>query len=129
MSKLRKACGPVFVGAGALHFVRPKIYESIVPPYLPSKRAIVYASGVAEAVGGLGLIIPRTRRPAARLLVATLVAIFPANIEMARHPERYPMIPGGQKALLARLPLQAAFIAWVLAAARERPQRPESESA
>jgi uncharacterized membrane protein len=129
MSKLRRACGPIFLGAGALHFLRPKVYEAIVPPYLPSKRAIVYASGAAEAVGGLGLMIPRTRRPASRLLVATLLAIFPANVEMARHPERFPMIPGGEKSLKARLPLQALFIVWVLAAARERPQTPQSETA
>jgi uncharacterized membrane protein len=77
----------------------------------------VYASGVAEALGGAGLMHPRTRRAAGWWLVATLVAIFPANVWMARHPERY-RVPGGRAALLARLPLQAVFVAWVRAAAR-----------
>jgi uncharacterized membrane protein len=115
--RLRALCGPFFVVAGALHFVRPRVYASIVPDYLPAHRELVYASGVAESLGGALLLHPRTRGIAGRLLVATLVAIFPANVWMAQHPERY-RVPGGRAALIARLPLQAVFIAWVRAAAR-----------
>jgi len=115
--RLAALCGPVFVVAGALHFVRPRTYAAIVPDYLPAHRELVYASGVAEALGGAGLMHPRTRLAAGWWLVATLVAIFPANVWMAQHPERY-RVPGGRAALLARLPLQAAFVAWVRAAAR-----------
>ena len=115
--RLGALCGPVFVVAGALHFVRPRVYAAIVPDYLPAHRALVYASGVAEALGGAGLMHPRTRRAAGWWLYATLVAIFPANVWMAQHPWRY-RVPGGRATLLARLPLQAAFVAWVRAAAR-----------
>jgi uncharacterized membrane protein len=115
--RLAALCGPVFVVAGSLHFVRPRVYASIVPDYLPAHRELVYASGAAEALGGAGLIHPGTRRVAGWWLVATLVAIFPANLWMAQHPERY-RVPGGRASLIARLPLQAAFIAWVRAAAR-----------
>ena len=115
--RLAALCGPVFVVAGALHFVRPRTYAAIVPDYLPAHRELVYASGVAEALGGAGLMHPRARRAAGWWLVATLVGIFPANVWMAQHPERY-RVPGGRAALLARLPLQAAFVAWVRAAAR-----------
>ena len=115
--RLAALCGPVFVVAGALHFVRPRVYAAIVPDYLPAHRELVYASGFAEALGGAGLMHPRTRRAAGWWLVATLVAIFPANVWMAQHPERY-RVPGGRATLLARLPLQAAFVAWVRAAAR-----------
>ena len=59
--------------------------------------------------------------PRVQLLTATLIAIFPANLEMALHPERYSRIPGGRPAFLARLPLQLAFIAWVRAAAADTP--------
>jgi uncharacterized membrane protein len=114
---VRAVCGPFFILAGALHFVRPRVYASIVPDYLPAHRELVYASGVAEALGGALLLHPRTRGLAGRLLVATLVAIFPANVWMVQHPERY-RVPGGRAALVARLPLQALFIAWVRAAAR-----------
>jgi uncharacterized membrane protein len=115
--RLRALCGPFFVLAGTLHFVRPDVYASIVPDYLPAPRALVYASGVAEAAGGLGLLHPATRRLAGHWLSATLLAIFPANVWMAQHPERY-RIPGGRATLLARLPVQAVLMAWVRAAAR-----------
>jgi uncharacterized membrane protein len=128
MRTLKAVCGPVFVFAGLLHFARPEPYEAIIPRFFPFKRTLVYASGVAEAAGGLGLMIPKTRRNAGWWLVATLVAIFPANLNMALHPERYPMVPGGARALKARLPLQAGFIAWVLAAASVG-ARPSSETA
>ncbi len=118
MPSFRSLCGPVFIAAGLNHFVNPKPYEKIMPSYLPAHRELVYASGVAEAAGGLGLMIPQTRQNAAKFLIATLIAIFPANLEMALHPERFEKIPGGQKAFIARLPLQLGFIAWVLAAAK-----------
>jgi uncharacterized membrane protein len=120
VSRLKHAAGPVFVGAGLLHFLKPRIYESIMPDYLPAHRELVYASGVAEAVGGAGLLSrsPAVRKYSAWWLVATLVAVFPANFHMAVHPERYPEVPGGKVALYARLPLQLLFAKWVLAAAR-----------
>lgn len=107
--------GPVFIFAGIMHFVIPKTYESIVPDWLPAHRALVYASGVTEIAGGAALLHPRTRRFGGRLSIATLLAVFPANVHMALHPERYP-VP--RAALYLRLPLQAGFIAWARAAAR-----------
>ena len=86
---------------------------------LPAPRALVYASGVAEIAGGAGLMHPATRRWAQWWLTATLVAVFPANVDMAIHPERFGAdTPGLRSALIARLPLQLAFIAWVRSAAR-----------
>jgi uncharacterized membrane protein len=115
-----RAAGPFFVVSGALHFVWPRAYASIVPDRMPRHRALVYASGVAEIAGGAGLMAPHPRiaRLSSWWLVATLTAIFPANVHMAQHPERYPGIPGGRASLYARLPLQAVFAAWVLAAGR-----------
>jgi uncharacterized membrane protein len=114
----RRLFGPFFILAGIMHFARPRMYEAIMPDYLPAHRPLVYASGVAEAVGGAALLHPRTRRLGGRLSVATLVAVFPANLHMALHPERYPGIPGGRRALYARLPVQLLLIAWARAAAR-----------
>jgi uncharacterized membrane protein len=104
--------------AGIMHFVIPRAYESIVPNYLPQRRALVYASGVAEIAGGATVLHPRTRRIGSWWSIATLIGVFPANIHMALHPERYRSIPGGRPALIARLPLQALFIAWARAAGR-----------
>lgn len=116
---LRRLCGPFFILAGALHFIRPETYMKIVPRWLPAHRELVYASGVAEIAGGAGLMHPRTRRLASFWLVATLVAVFPANVEMALHPERYGRrMPGARVVFLARLPLQLVLIAWVRATGR-----------
>jgi uncharacterized membrane protein len=116
MRILRKLAGPLFIFTGVLHFVIPKTYAAIVPDYLPAHEALVYASGVAEAAGGAALMLPKTRRYGGWWLIATLIAVFPANVNMALHPEKFKQVPGGAAALWARLPLQGLFIAWVLAA-------------
>ena len=51
----------IFVTAGIFHFVKPAPFERIVPPFLPFPRALVYISGVAEILGGIGLLIPAVR--------------------------------------------------------------------
>jgi uncharacterized membrane protein len=108
---MRRVLGATFLAAGALHFLKPRVYEAIMPRYLPAHRALVYASGAAEMAGGAGVLHPRTSRAAGWWLVATLLAIFPANLEMAVHAERFRRIP--EPLLWARLPLQGAIIAWV----------------
>jgi uncharacterized membrane protein len=108
---VRRALGPFFIAAGLGHFARPRVYEAIVPDRLPAHRELVYASGVAEIAGGVGAMVPATRRAARWWLIATLTAIFPANVHMALHADRYRRFPAG--ALWARLPLQAVFVAWV----------------
>jgi uncharacterized membrane protein len=113
---MRRSFGPALIFAGIMHFVIPRVYESIVPDYLPGRRALVYASGVAEIAGGAGVLHPRTRRVGSWWSVGTLIAVFPANVHMAVHPDRYPGIPGGRASLIARLPLQALLIAWARAA-------------
>jgi uncharacterized membrane protein len=116
MTRARAGLGGTFLLAGALHFLAPRTYMAIMPRYLPAHRALVYASGVAEIAGGVAIMHPRTRRIGGLLSVATLVAVFPANVYMALHPHRYP-VPGGRVALYLRLPLQLLFIAWARAAA------------
>ena len=83
----------------------------------PARRACGRARGRGGSapVGAADLAVGDDLKD--RLLVATLVAVFPANVWMAQHPERY-RVPGGRAALIARLPLQAVFIAWVRSAAR-----------
>ncbi len=81
-----------------------------MPPYLPFHRELVYLSGAAEIAGSIGVIFASTRRGAGWWLIATLVAIFPANQHMALHPARYPGFP--PILLWARLPLQALLVCW-----------------
>ncbi|HET6146436.1 MAG TPA: DoxX family membrane protein [Polyangia bacterium] len=100
------------VVAGANHFLAPAAYVAMMPSALPAPLALVYISGVAEILGGLGLTLPATRRLAGWGLIALFVAIFPANINMAVHH----LSLGGREipawALWARLPLQAALVVW-----------------
>ncbi|HEX5145762.1 MAG TPA: hypothetical protein VFV85_01970 [Conexibacter sp.] len=114
---VRRWFGPVFVFAGVMHFAIPRVYAAIVPDWLPNRRAIVYASGVAEIAGGAAVLHPRTRRLGSAWSVLTLLAVFPANVHMALHPERF-RVPGGRRALYARLPVQLLFVAWARAARR-----------
>ena len=116
---MRRLFGIVFTLAGVLHFVRPSMYEAIMPDYLPAHRELVYASGVAEMAGGLGTLHPATRKWGSWLSIATLVGVFPANVHMAIHPDRYPDLPGGTVALYARLPFQALFIWWAYEAGKD----------
>jgi len=111
--------GPVMIVAGLNHFVSPRVYESIMPDYLPAHRELVYASGVAEALSGLMTLHPRTRRAGGWGLIATLIAVFPANVDMALNPEAFEQIPAA--ALWARLPLQLGliYLVWLATLKRE----------
>lgn len=111
----RTVLGVAMVTVGILHFTHTAGFASIVPDYLPWHEALVWISGVFEIALGVGLQFERTRVLSAYGLVALFVAVFPANINMALHPERpiagVPLQPSAL-ALWLRLPLQFALIAW-----------------
>lgn len=112
----RGSLGGLFIAAGINHFVDPAIYLRMMPPYLPFPSALVYLSGVAEVGGGIGVFSTRWRTAAGWGLVALLVAVFPANVHMALHPELFPNIT--PTLLWGRLPLQGLLIAWTWWATR-----------
>ncbi len=118
MKVARPACAAFFVGAGLLHFVRPRMYEQIVPPGFGDPATVVALSGAAEIVGGLALAGLAARRIPRWWLTGLLVAVFPANVYMALEPDRTggSGLPGWL--LWARLPLQGVLIYWVLRATR-----------
>lgn len=106
-----------FVAAGVLHFLRPGPYVRIIPPFLPYPLALVYISGVAEILGGVGVLIPSLRTWAGLGLIALLIAVFPANLYMALAPERAGL-GVAPLWLWLRLPLQVVLIVWVWWATR-----------
>jgi uncharacterized membrane protein len=110
-SRSRTVLGAFFLGAGMLHFLKPRPYESIVPEALPARRELVYLSGLAEMAGGAGVLAERTRSWAGWWLIATMLAVFPANVNMAVDAERFDDIP--EPLLWARLPLQAGIVYWI----------------
>ena len=110
-SRSRILLGAFYMGAGLLHFAKPRPFEAIVPDALPAHRELVYASGAAEFLGGAGVLSARTSPLAGRWLIATMVAVFPANVNMAFEAERFRGIP--EPLLWARLPVQAVVIFWI----------------
>ena len=100
-----------FIAAGVNHFVSPDVYLKIMPDYLPWPLALVYVSGFFEVLGGVGVLVPKLRRSAGWGLIAMLIAIFPANVDMLVNADQFATIPFW--ALVVRLPLQGVLIAWV----------------
>ena len=108
----RLGASAFWIFAGVMHFVIPRSYQAIVPPSIARwKREIVIVSGVAEIAGGVAVLPERTRRGARWWLLATLAAVYPANIHMALNPRDYRKIP--EPLLWARLPVQGLF-AWLV---------------
>jgi uncharacterized membrane protein len=106
------------VVAGSLHFRFPGVYARIMPPYLPFHRQLVYLSGAAEIVGGLGIFSGCIRRVAGIWLVLLLLAVWPANFQMF-----FDAIASGKprwrtSLLFLRLPLQVLLMLWVWRSSR-----------
>jgi uncharacterized membrane protein len=107
---LRVLCSIFFIFAGTMHFTKTDLYESIMPDYLPFPVFLVYLSGVCEITGGVGLMIPRFRRLASWGLIALLIAVFPANLNMAVNGIDLGL---PHAVLWWRLPFQLVFMVWV----------------
>ncbi len=104
----------LFLITGILHFVKPKLFTNIMPDYIPYHLAMVYISGVAEIIGGLGILFEKTQLWAGWGLILLLIAVFPANINMAVESIQ----KSGYASLFSivtilRLPLQFVLIYWV----------------
>jgi uncharacterized membrane protein len=116
------ALAAILVGSGIVHLVRPQVFASIMPRAIPEKHHtnLIYASGVVELVCAAGLA--RRTRWAAAATIATLGAVFPANVQMAldsgtgrnRGPSDRRAVAWG------RLPLQLVMAG---AALQARPER------
>lgn len=113
----RAALAAFFTFTGAMHFLRPRFFEAIVPPAIEArKQEVVAISGAAEIAGAALVLHPASRRLGRWWLLALLVSVFPANIHMAVNPEQIRgldlrKVP--RWALWARLPLQPLTMAWV----------------
>lgn len=115
--------GVLFIIAGAFHFINPTPYLAMMPPWLPAPGLLVILSGLAEIAGGLAVLMPPLRRVAAWSLIALLVVVFPANLQVALHG--WPGVDFPPWILWARLPFQLLFI-WAVhrTCLARKPQRP-----
>ena len=107
----RLGLGGLLVVTGVLHFVAPDPYARIIPSALPDGWAgpLVYASGAAELAGGAGLLLAPSSA-VGWFVAALLVAVFPANVQMA--------IDTPNALTILRLPMQVPLVWAALRVAR-----------
>lgn len=103
----------LFVVAGVLHFTHTEFYFTVMPPYLPYPHALILISGVCEIIGGAALLVPRLRRLAGYGLIALLLAVFPANVQMLLNDIQTGAQTFPPLLLWLRLPFQFVLIAIV----------------
>lgn len=92
-----------FLIGGQAHFTQTEFFVSIVPPYVPMPRMVVYVTGVIELVGAVAIWVPAWRSWAGIGLLALTVCVTPANVYMWQHPDLFPKI-------------SPAFLSWRLVA-------------
>jgi uncharacterized membrane protein len=105
--------GLFFIIAGSRHFLVPEFYMLMMPNYLPVPLTLIYISGAFEILGGIGLMVPKTRAFSAWGLMALLLAVLPANVYMWTHRIPLPDTYTPSWLLMLRIPLQFLLIAWV----------------
>ncbi|RHX87453.1 DoxX family protein [Leptospira stimsonii] len=99
----------LYILAGILHFVIPKFYLRIMPPYIPYPKFVVWISGLIEIGLGLLLFFPETRSIGAWGTILLLIAVFPANLY---HYQSRRKTDPPKWTLFLRLPLQIVLIYW-----------------
>ncbi|MEY9855546.1 putative membrane protein [Catenulispora sp. GAS73] len=107
------ALAGLLASAAVTHFVAPKQYDAIVPRSLPgSPRMWTYVSGAAELAVAVTIANPKSRRQGSLAAAALFVAVFPANVKMARDWSDRPA--PARAAAWGRLPLQVPLVWWAL---------------
>lgn len=103
----------MFLLSGILHLVTPGGFEWLMPPWLPAHTELIIASGIAELVCAVGLMMKA--RWAHWATAAVLVGVFPANIwfAVAGVAQAEPWLVA---AAWIRLPLQLPLIYWAITA-------------
>lgn len=102
--------GLLFVIAGANHFRKPKLYERIMPPYIPAKGSMVMLSGIAEMILGFMILSPGTQSLAAWGIILLLIVFIPIHIYMLQNEKAAMKLP--KWVLIARIPLQFVLMYW-----------------
>ena len=109
----RWAMAVAMMFAGVSHFLDPASFVQMLPDFVPYRHAVILGTGVIEILLGIGLLVPRgRRREIALVLIAYLLAVFPANVYVAVTSVSMDDLGGDNPWL--RLPFQAVYIAWVL---------------
>lgn len=102
--------GVLFILAGMNHFRKPKIYEQIIPPYIPAHSSMVLLSGIAEMILGFMILNKNTQTVAAWGIIIMLLLFIPIHIYMIQNEKAAMKLP--KWVLILRLPLQFGLIYW-----------------
>lgn len=103
----------MYVVAGFIHFVKPKVYIRVMPKYLPNPKALVYLSGISEIVLGLGLCFKLTKDISILGIIAMLAAFLTVHFYMLSNKKAAAGIPIW--ILILRIPLQFGLMYWAYA--------------
>lgn len=99
-----------YIGAGIMHFVKPKMYMRILPGYLPGHKFLVNLSGLVEIVLGIALFFSMTKDVAIYSIIVMLTFFLPAHIHMLVDKKASMGLPKWM--LIWRIPLQFALMYW-----------------
>lgn len=121
--RIRRGLAGFLTFMTALHVLRPELFLSMIPRWVPGDRETVHdLATAAEGLSAALLWSRRTRRPGGALAAATFIAVFPANVDAAVQGG-YRGLPGwlgGRAAAVARLPLQLPLVWWAIRVMRGR---------
>jgi len=100
----------LYIFGGAMHFIRPKMYMRIMPRYLPYHKILVYLSGIAEILLGIGLFIPELKKISLFGIMAMLAVFLLVHFYMLSGKKASAGIP--KWILILRIPLQFGLMYW-----------------
>lgn len=100
----------LYIFAGLMHFIKPKVYLRIMPRYLPNHRALVLWSGIAEVFLGATLLFRPTKNFAIYGIIAMLLIFLLVHVYMLTGEKQAAGIP--RWILVLRIPLQFALMFW-----------------
>jgi len=104
----------VYLTAGILHVCMPEPFLLITPDWVPFTRQVIFATGLCEIAGAIGLLTRRLRYAAGIGLALYAICVFPANIK-----HFVDGVPAGGHPLgwwyhIPRLALQPVIVWWAL---------------
>jgi len=100
----------LYIITGVLHFVNPRMYIKIMPPYIPAAKFMVYLSGASEILLGLALWFSALRAMALWGIILMLLVFFPVHIYMIQEKKFLKKFP--RWLLLSRIPIQFVLMYW-----------------
>jgi uncharacterized membrane protein len=108
----RAALAVMLVVTGVAHFTNTDLMVEMMPDFLPSKRELIYLTGICELAAVFGLLWYKTSKLTAVLLIIFFIAILPANIIGSLKQVKLGGMESGAVYLLFRIPLQILFVIW-----------------